>query len=60
MISKELKKTVLKEKNLDVALELLRSFQNEVWDNDIISHLQKITPKDDDPIDRFSYRRKDK
>lgn len=58
MISKELKEKVLKEENLDIALELLRDFQNEKWDEDIIKHLQEITQEDDDPIDNFSYHRK--
>lgn len=59
MISKELREKVLKENNLDVALELLRDFQNEKWGSDILKHLRNITPEDEDPIDTFSYRRKD-
>ncbi|MBR3697594.1 MAG: hypothetical protein IKM97_04985 [Clostridia bacterium] len=58
MISKELKEKVLKEKKLDVVLYLLKDFQNEKWDDDIIKHLQEITPEDDDPINNYSYQRK--
>lgn len=58
MISKELKEKVLKENKLDVALHLLKDFQNEKWDDDIIKHLQEITPEDDDPINNYSYQRK--
>lgn len=60
MINKELKEKVLKETELDIALDLLKDFQNEEWDKEIIKHLQNITPKDEDPINNFSYHRKDK
>ena len=57
MISKELKEIELKEKNLDKALEILKPYKEEKWDEEIIKHLQNVVPKDEVPIDSFSYLR---
>lgn len=58
MLSKQIKDKVLKEINIDKALEILKEYKNEQWDNEIIKHLQDITPNDEIPIDDFSYIRK--
>ena len=57
MISKELKEKILKEKKLDKALEILKPYKGEKWDEEIINHLQDIVPEDEVPIDSFSYLR---
>lgn len=57
MLTKEIKEKILKENNLENALEILKEYKDEKWDNDIIQHLQRITPDDDIPIDDFSYVR---
>lgn len=58
MLDKEIKEKILKEKNLNKALKILEPYKNLTWDQDIIEHLQEITPRDDIPIDDFSYMRK--
>ena len=57
MLNKEIKEKILKEDDLDEALKILKPYQNEQIDNEIIEHLQKITPDDEIPIDSFSYLR---
>lgn len=57
MISKELKEQVLKEKNLDKALEILKPYKDEKWDEEIIKHIQNIIPDDGPQIDEFCYIR---
>lgn len=58
MLDKEIKEKILKERNLDKALKMLEPYKNLTWGKDIIEHLQEITPRDDIPIDDFSYIRK--
>lgn len=59
MINKKIKESVLKESDLDIALEILRPYENEKWGNKIISHLQEITPREEEySISDFSYQRK--
>ena len=60
MLSKEIKAKILNEKNIDKALNILRENKIEELDEDIIKHLQEITPKDEIPIGEFSYIRKNK
>ncbi len=60
MISKDIKEKVMEETNLDRALEILRPHQNEKWDEDIMKHIQEITPDDEIGIDTFSYLRPNK
>lgn len=60
MISKEVKDKVMKEKDLDKALEILKPYKDEKWEEEIIKHLQDITPDDEIPIDSFSYIRPNK
>lgn len=57
MISKDIKEKVMKETNLDKALEILRPYKDEKWDEEIIKHLQEITPDDEIGIETFSYLR---
>ena len=58
MLNKDIKNMVLKEKKLDNALKILEPYKDLIWNQDIIDHLQKITPNDEIPIDDFSYMRK--
>lgn len=60
MISKDIKEKVIKETNLDKALEILRPYQEENWDEDIMKHIQEITPNDEVGMDTFSYLRPSK
>lgn len=57
MLNKEIKEKILKEDDLDEALKILKPYQNEQIDDEIIKHLQKITPDDEISIDSFSYLR---
>lgn len=57
MLSKEIKEKVLKEKNLDKALEILKPYKNEKWDEETIKHLQNIIPDDGPQINDFCYLR---
>jgi len=60
MISKDIKEKVMKETNLYQALEILRPYKNEEWEEEIVKHLQNITPNDEIGIDTFSYLRPSK
>lgn len=60
MLSKEIKTKILNETDIDKALNILRENKIEELDEDIIKHLREITPKDEIPIDEFSYIRKNK
>lgn len=60
MLSKEIKTKILSEKNIDKALNILRENKIEELDEEIIKHLQEITPEDEIPIGEFSYIRKNK
>lgn len=59
MISKELKEKVLNQNNLETALDILKPYKDEKWDDEIIKHLQNIVPEDGPQIDEFSYLRPD-
>lgn len=58
MLDKKIKEKVLQKKNLEKALDILRQFKVEELDDEIIKHLQDITPEDKIPIEDFSYMRK--
>lgn len=60
MLDKDVKRKVLEEKDLNEALEILKPYNGENWDNEIMEHLQRITPDDEIPIDSFSYIRPNK
>lgn len=60
MLDKDVKRKVLEEKDLNKALEILKPYNGENWDTEIMEHLQKITPDDEIPIDSFSYIRPNK
>lgn len=60
MLSEEIKLKILNKTNIDKVLSILRENKIEKLDEDIIKHLQKITPEDDIPISEFSYIRKNK
>lgn len=58
MINKDIKELILKETNLNKALHMLEPYKDLTWDEDIIRHLQEITPDDEVPISDFSYTRR--
>lgn len=60
MLSKEIKAKILNENDIEKALNILRENKIEELDEEIIKHLQAITPKDEISIDEFSYIRKNK
>lgn len=60
MLSEEIKTKILNEINIDKALNILRENKIEELDEDIIKHLQEITPEDEISIGEFSYIRKNK
>ena len=60
MLNEEIKTKILNEINIDKALSILRENKIEELDEDIIKHLQEITPKDEITIGEFSYIRKNK
>lgn len=60
MLSKEIKTKILNENDIDKALNILRENKIEELDEDIIKHLQEITPEDEISIGEFSYIRKNK
>lgn len=60
MISDEIKEKVLKEKNLNIVLKILEPYKGQQWDEEIMKHIQEITPDDEIGIDTFSYLRPDK
>lgn len=60
MLNKEIKTKILNENDIDRALNILRENKIEELDEDIIKHLQEITPKDEISIGEFSYIRKNK
>lgn len=57
MLNKKIKEKVLKEKDLKKVLEILKPYNGEKWDKEIMAHIQNITPEDEIPIDSFSYLR---
>ena len=57
MVSKEIKDKVLKENDLDKAIEILKPYKDEKWDDEIIKHLQSIIPDTKPGIEEFSYIR---
>lgn len=60
MLSKEIKAKILNENDIEKSLNILRENKIEELDEEIIKHLQAITPKDEISIDEFSYIRKNK
>ena len=60
MLSEEIKAKILNENDIEKALNILRENKIEELDEEIIKHLQAITPKDEISIDEFSYIRKNK
>ena len=60
MLSKEIKTKILNENDIDKALNILCENKIEELDEDIIKHLQEITPEDEISIGEFSYIRKNK
>lgn len=58
MITNKLREKILNEQNLDKVLEKLKPYLGEDWDQEIMQHIQEITPNDEIPIDSFSYIRK--
>lgn len=57
MLNEKIKEKVLKEKDLDKVLEILKPYKGD-WGKEIMNHIQKITPDGLIPIDTFSYIRK--
>lgn len=60
MISKEIKDKIMNETDLDKVLEILKPYKGQDWDDEIMEHIQKITPEDEHPIGEFSYIRPNK
>ena len=60
MLNKEVKEEILAEEDLDKVLKILEPYEGDNWGPEIMQHIQKITPEDTIPINRFSYIRKNK
>ena len=54
MITNKLREKILNEQNLYKVLEKLKPYLGEDWDQEIMQHIQEITPNDEIPIDSFS------
>lgn len=59
MLNKEVKLKILQENNLEKVLEILVPYKGQDWGEEIMKHIQKITPNDKNTIDDYSYLRKD-
>lgn len=58
MLNRKIKEKILRENNLEKALEILSPYKDKKWGKEIVTHLQNITPDDDNQIADFSYQRK--